>query len=56
MKPNYKMIAVLIGLVLLAKRSPNELADYGTVLLDFITDPENFAGAVLVGLGLRKEK
>ena len=51
---NYKMIAALIGLVLLAKRSPDELAEYGSVLLGFLTDPENLAGMMLVGLGLRK--
>ena len=54
MKQYAPMLAVLFGLMLVAKRSPSEMDQWLGQVMTFITDPENFAGLVLVALGVGK--
>lgn len=56
MKQFAQITALLFGLMLIAKRSPAELDQWFSQVGTFVFDPENFAGLVLVTLGVINKK
>ncbi len=59
----YRPVAILVGLVLLVKRSPADAESFAAAFVGwlsqlgtFLTDPENAIGLALIALALRPRR